>query len=43
LQAGISSLEFDFMGYGEKHLERFRGNVASVEFELWLKVLSVGV
>ncbi len=39
LQAGISSIEFDFMGYGEKHLERFRGNVATDEFELWLTVL----
>ncbi len=39
LQAGISSLAFDFMGYGEKHLERFRQNVATDEFELWLKVL----
>jgi thiamine kinase-like enzyme len=41
LQAGISSLEFDFMGYGKKHLERFRGNVAMEEFELWLTVLEI--
>ncbi len=39
LQAGISSIEFDFMGYGEKHLERFRQNVATEEFERWLTVL----
>jgi thiamine kinase-like enzyme len=39
LQAGISSLEFDFMGYGEKHLERFRQNARSEEFDLWLTVL----
>jgi thiamine kinase-like enzyme len=39
LQAGISSLEFDFMGYGEKHLERFRENMATDEFEWWLKQL----
>lgn len=39
LQAGISSLEFDFMEYGEKHLERFRRNVGSAEFELWLTIL----
>ncbi len=39
LQAGISSLEFDFMAYGEKHLERFQQNVATSEFDLWLKVL----
>ena len=39
LQAGISSLEFDFMAYGEKHLGRFRENVAKNEFKLWLNVL----
>lgn len=39
LQAGISSLEFDFMEYGEKHLERFRQNVGSGEFESWVTVL----
>jgi thiamine kinase-like enzyme len=40
LQAGISSLEFDFMEYGEKHLERFRQNVETEEFELWLTILN---
>jgi thiamine kinase-like enzyme len=43
LQAGISSLEFDFMGYGEKHLERFRSSVTMDEYEWWLKVLSAEV
>jgi thiamine kinase-like enzyme len=41
LQAGISSIEFDFMEYGEKHLERFRQNVRSEEFELWLRLLNI--
>jgi hypothetical protein len=41
LQAGISSLEFDFMEYGEKHLERFRQNVEAEEFEVWLKALEI--
>jgi thiamine kinase-like enzyme len=41
LQAGISSIEFDFMGYGEKHLERFRQNVGREEFEQWVKVLEI--
>jgi thiamine kinase-like enzyme len=39
LQAGISSIEFDFMEYGEKHLERFKQNAATAEFDLWLTVL----
>jgi thiamine kinase-like enzyme len=39
LQAGISSIKFDFIGYGEKHLERFRQNVGAEEFELWLRIL----
>ncbi len=40
LQAGISSIEFDFMEYAEKHLERFRQNIAMHEFKLWLRVLT---
>jgi thiamine kinase-like enzyme len=39
LQSGISTLEFDFVEYGEKHLERFRVNAARDEFENWLMAL----
>jgi hypothetical protein len=39
LQSGISALEFDFIEYGNKHLERFRVNAARNEFENWLTVL----
>jgi thiamine kinase-like enzyme len=39
LQSGISTLEFDFIEYGNKHLERFRINAAQGEFENWLNVL----
>jgi thiamine kinase-like enzyme len=39
LQSGISTLEFDFIEYGNKHLERFRVNAARGEFEKWLTVL----
>jgi thiamine kinase-like enzyme len=39
LQSGISTLEFDFIEYGNKHLERFRVNAARGEFENWLAVL----
>lgn len=40
LQSGISSLEFDFVAYGEKHLDRFRGNVARDEYAAWLARLA---
>jgi thiamine kinase-like enzyme len=39
LQSGISTLEFDFIEYGNKHLERFRVNAARDEFENWLMAL----
>lgn len=39
LQSGISTLEFDFIEYGNKHLERFRVNAARDDFEKWLTVL----
>jgi thiamine kinase-like enzyme len=39
LQAGISTLEMDFIAYGNKHLERFRINAARDEFANWLTVL----
>jgi thiamine kinase-like enzyme len=39
LQSGISALEFDFIKYANKHLERFRVNAARDDFEQWLAVL----
>jgi thiamine kinase-like enzyme len=39
LQSGISALEFDFVGYSEKHLDRFRENVSRAEYARWLEVL----
>jgi thiamine kinase-like enzyme len=39
LQAGISTLEMDFIAYGNKHLERFRINAARDGFAQWLTVL----
>jgi thiamine kinase-like enzyme len=41
LQSGISSLEFDFSEYGNKHLERFRNNATRIEYEQWLVLLKV--
>ena len=39
LQSGLSTLEFDFMAYGTRHLERFRTNAARPEFAAWLAAL----
>jgi thiamine kinase-like enzyme len=39
LQSGISALEFDFIKYANRHLERFRVNAARDDFEQWLAVL----
>ncbi len=39
LQSGISSLEFDFAGYGAQHLDRFRQNVATDGYAGWLAAL----
>jgi len=36
VQAGISSLEFDFDGYGEEHFERLLGAAQQPDFEEWL-------
>ncbi|MEY4530647.1 MAG: hypothetical protein RLZZ156_1368, partial [Deinococcota bacterium] len=40
LQSGISSLEFDFMEYGHKHLERFRNGTTRAQYTTWLEALS---
>lgn len=39
LQSGISRLEFDYVAYGAKHLDRFRENVARDEYTQWLERL----
>ena len=39
LQSGISTLEMDFVEYGNKHLERFRLNAAREEFAKWMAAL----
>jgi thiamine kinase-like enzyme len=36
VQAGISSLDFDFTGYGEEHFQRLLSTVAQPDFEEWL-------
>jgi thiamine kinase-like enzyme len=39
LQSGISSLEFDFISYSAKHLDRFRNGITRAEYSLWLRIL----
>jgi thiamine kinase-like enzyme len=39
LQSGISTLEFDFVGYANQHLERFQTNAARAAFTTWIEVL----
>ena len=37
LQAGVSSLDFDYRAYGQRHVDRFLSNVEASPFERWLK------
>ncbi len=37
LQLGVSSLDFDYRAYGQRHIERFLQNVATSPFERWLR------
>jgi thiamine kinase-like enzyme len=36
LQSGVSRLDFDYHGYGARHLERFRAGAADPRFASWL-------
>ena len=40
LQSGISTLDFDYLDYANKHLDRFLINAESPEFGLWIKELN---
>lgn len=37
LQVGISTLDFDYYSYAQKHLERFLNNASTSLFEQWLR------
>lgn len=39
LQSAVSLLDFDFRGYGEKHLTRFFQNRSSGDFVTWIKAV----
>jgi hypothetical protein len=37
LQSGLSTLDFDYMEYGQKHLDRFLTIGQSPAFKLWVE------
>jgi thiamine kinase-like enzyme len=37
VQRGVSKLDFDYTGYGQKYFERFEASTNGVEFETWLR------
>lgn len=41
LQLGISALDFDYREYAHHHLARFLRNVATPQFEQWLRAIKV--
>ncbi len=42
LQSGVSSLDFDYLAYGEKHLERFLSRASVDRFASWIEKLKRG-
>lgn len=36
VQRGVSQLDFDYEGYGQKYFERFEANTSGSEFQRWL-------
>jgi len=37
VQAGVSKLDFDYVGYAEKYFGRFEASVNANEYQRWLK------
>jgi thiamine kinase-like enzyme len=37
VQAGVSKLDFDYVGYAEKYFARFEAGVKGNEYQMWLK------
>jgi thiamine kinase-like enzyme len=37
VQAGVSKLDFDYVGYAEKYFDRFEAGVMGTEYQRWLK------
>ena len=39
VQIGVSQLDFDYAGYGQKYFERFEANTSGSEFTNWLRAV----
>lgn len=37
VQIGVSQLDFDYKGYGQKYFDRFEANTSGSEYQKWLK------
>lgn len=37
VQIGVSQLDFDYVGYGQKYFDRFEANTSGSEYQRWLK------
>jgi len=40
VQTGISKLDFDFLGYANKHFDRLTKNIQDPRWEQWIKEIS---
>jgi thiamine kinase-like enzyme len=39
VQRGVSNLDFDYEGYGQKYFERFEASTSGTNYQMWLKEL----
>jgi hypothetical protein len=39
VQMGVSKLDFDYAGYGQKYFERFEASTNRVEYTHWLQAV----
>jgi thiamine kinase-like enzyme len=39
VQLGVSKLDFDYAGYGQKYFERFEASTAAPEYRLWMNAV----
>ena len=37
VQIGVSQLDFDYVGYGQKYFERFEANTSGSDYKMWLR------
>jgi hypothetical protein len=37
VQIGVSKLDFDYAGYGQKYFDRFEASTSGTDYQKWLK------